>query len=265
VGHTGGTDRQHPPVSNGQSRQGNGLVNGCWRRYAARRETVRVALLRQQFGPRRSDKWSRRSEVERISEYGICSYPRIPSGRSPGRRCWPGPCLGLICWCPLGLACAKPQHSKCIKNERLRISSDEPIDGDGGGRVPAIAGKNTDLVEHERDKRQGAAQEKLSLEGRSEPWKLGSFSGRRFMGSFMSFIKPPSAPPTTPERSAIRRSSAGSYGISGLAQLGSGFSTPCFCVIQVRAPKQTAAAGRTKARIRTVHLSRSVFTRCCAR
>jgi hypothetical protein len=29
VGHTGGTDQRHPRVSNGQSRQVNGLVDGC--------------------------------------------------------------------------------------------------------------------------------------------------------------------------------------------------------------------------------------------
>jgi hypothetical protein len=52
VGHTRDTDRRHPWVNTGSSRQLNGLVDGWLQRRPAGPETNRLALLRQRFGVR---------------------------------------------------------------------------------------------------------------------------------------------------------------------------------------------------------------------
>ena len=52
VGHSQGTDRQHPRVNNGSARQMNGLVNRCLRLCAAGPVTGRLAVLRQRWHQR---------------------------------------------------------------------------------------------------------------------------------------------------------------------------------------------------------------------
>ena len=46
VGHSQGTDRQHPRVNNGSPRQLNGLVDRCLRRCPAGPEVDRIALCK---------------------------------------------------------------------------------------------------------------------------------------------------------------------------------------------------------------------------